>query len=289
MDVSIIILSKNAGVSFATLLQQLSSQKLAGSYEIIVLDSGSTDSTLEIAQGFPTKITRIKPEEFHHGRTRNLGAELASGKILVYITQDALPLYDNWLQKLTEDLNDPRVAMVVGRQIPWPDIKPPEKFFYLYYFPEHKIEVVSGAPDYYRDNMFISNVNSAIKRDVWQQFKFSEKVVLAEDKEFARRALLAGWKIVYRPDAVVYHAHDFSLRSIFRRSMDSGIALAQEVNVPRSRNWVIHRLGYFVSEAGYIIANQRWWKWLSYSIAYEASRLLGVAVGWLRGRMRRNV
>jgi len=284
MDISIIILSKNAGVSFATLLQRLSSQKLAGSYEIIVLDSGSTDSTLEIAHSFPTKITRIKPEEFHHGRTRNLGAELASGRILVYITQDALPLYDNWLQKLTEDLNDPRVAMVVGRQIPWPDTKPPEKFFYSYYFPEHKIEVVSGAPDYYRDNMFISNVNSAIKKDVWQQFKFSEKVVLAEDKEFARRALLAGWKIVYRPDAVVYHAHDFSLRSIFQRSLDAGVALKQGVNVPRSRNLVINRLGYFMSEAGYIMANQRWWKWLPYSVAYEASRLLGIGVGWVKGK-----
>ncbi|MBM4452782.1 MAG: glycosyltransferase, partial [Chloroflexi bacterium] len=266
MDISIIILTKNAGEGFTTLLQRISSQKFDGNYEIVVLDSGSTDSTLEIAHSFPTKITRIEPREFHHGRTRNLGAELASGRILVYITQDALPLYDSWLQKLTEDLDDPRVAMVVGRQIPWPDTKPPEKFFYSYYFPEHKIEVVSGASGYYRDNMFISNVNSAIKRDVWQQFKFSEKVILAEDKEFARRVLLAGWKIVYRPDAVVYHAHDFSLRSIFRRSMDSGIALAQGVNVPRSRNWVISRLWYFVKEAGYIVANRGWWKWLPYSV-----------------------
>jgi rhamnosyltransferase len=283
MDVSIIILSKNAGVSFATLLQRLFSQKFDGSYEVLVIDSGSTDDTLEVAQGCPVKIARIKPEEFHHGKTRNLGAELSSGGILVYITQDALPLNDNWLQKLTEDLNDLQVAMVVGRQIPWHDTKPPEKFFYLYYFPEHKIEVVSGAPDYYRDNMFISNVNSAIRREVWQQFKFSENIVMAEDKEFAKRVLLAGWRIVYQPEAVVYHAHDFSLRAIFRRSMDSGIALAQEVNVPRSRNWVINRLGYFASEAGYIMANQRWWKWLPYSVAYEASKLIGVMVGWLKG------
>ena len=204
------------------------------------------------------KITRIKPEEFHHGKTRNLGAELSSGRILVYITQDALPLYDNWLQKLTDELKEPQVAMVVGRQIPWPNTKPPEKFFYSYYFPEHKIEVVSGAPDYYRDNMFISNVNSALRRDVWQQFKFSEKVVLAEDKEFAKRVLLAGWRIVYQPDAVVYHAHDFSLRSIFQRSIDAGMALSQGIGLPRSRNWVINRLGYFASEAGYIMANPGW-------------------------------
>jgi rhamnosyltransferase len=289
MDVSIIILTKNAGEGFATLLQRLSSQKFDGNYEIIVIDSGSTDGTPEIAQNFPVKIVRIKPEEFHHGRTRNLGAEQASGRILVYITQDALPLRDNWLHKLTDDLKNPQVAMVVGRQIPWQTTKPPEKFFYSYYFPEHKIEVVRGASDYYRDNMFISNVNSAIKRDVWQQFKFSEDIVLAEDKEIARRILRAGWKIVYQPDAVVYHAHDFSLRSIFQRSVDSGIGLRQKVNVPRSRNWAINRLGYFVKEARYIMANDGWWKWLPYSMAYEASKLLGVVLGWLRGRMPRNL
>jgi rhamnosyltransferase len=289
MDVSIIILTKNAGEGFATLLQRLSSQKFDGNYEIIVIDSGSTDGTPEIAQNFPVKIVRIKPEEFHHGRTRNLGAEQASGRILVYITQDALPLRDNWLHKLTDDLKNPQVAMVVGRQIPWPTTKPPEKFFYSYYFPEHKIEVANGASDYYRDNMFISNVNSAIKRDVWQQFKFSEDIVLAEDKEIAKRILLAGWKIIYQPDALVYHAHDFTLRSIFQRSVDAGIGLRQKVNVPRSRNWVINRLGYFVKEARYIMANDGWWKWLPYSMAYEASKLLGVVLGWLRGRMPRNV
>lgn len=289
MDVSVIILTKNAGEGFATLLQRLSSQKFDGDYEIIVIDSGSTDGTPEIAEIFPLKFVRIRPEEFHHGRTRNLGAEQATGKVLVYITQDALPLHDDWLHKLTDDFEDPQVAMVVGRQIPWQTTKPPEKFFYSYYFPEHKIEVVRDASDYYRDNMFISNVNSAIKADVWQQFKFSEGIVLSEDKEFAKRILLAGWKIVYRPDAVVYHAHNFSLRSIFRRSVDAGIALRQKVNVPRSRNWVINRMGYYAREAKYIVTNEGGWKWLPYSVAYEASKLLGVAVGWLRERMLRNV
>ena len=285
MDASVIILTKNAGESFATLLQRLFSQKFDGNCEIIVIDSGSTDGTPEIAQSFPVKIVRIKPEEFHHSRTRNLGAEQASGRILVYITQDALPLHDNWLHKLTDDLENPHVAMVVGRQIPWQTTKPPEKFFYSYYFPEHKIEVVRGASDYYRDNMFISNVNSAIKKDVWQQFKFAEDIVRAEDKEIAKRILHTGRKIVYQPDAVVYHAHDFSLRSIFQRSVDVGIALSQGVSVPRSRNWVINRLGYFAREAEYIVSNEGGWKWLPYSVTYEASKLLGVAVGWLRGRM----
>lgn len=282
MDISIIILTKNAGESFTTLLQRLSSQKLAGNYEIIVLDSGSTDSTLEIARSFPTRITRIKPEEFHHGRTRNLGAELASGNILVYITQDALPLHDSWLHKLTQDVNQPRVAMVIGRQIPWPDTKPPEKFFYSYYFPEHKIEVVRDAPDYYRDNMFISNVNSAISREAWKKLRFSGSIALAEDKEFAKRALLDGWKIVYQPEATVYHAHDFTLRSLYERAVLSGIALSQGAGVPRSRHRIRNRILYHTKEAIHICRNDIWWKWLPYSLIYNFIRTIGTAIGWLK-------
>jgi rhamnosyltransferase len=284
MDISIVVLTKNAGDGFGTLLQRLFSQKFNGDYEVIVIDSGSTDNTVAVAQSFPVKMTRIRAEEFHHGKSRNLGAELSNGRILVYITQDALPLYDDWLQKLTEDLKDPKVAMVVGRQIPWQDAKPPEEFFYYYYFPEHRIEIISNASDYYRDNMLISNVNSAIRREVWQRFKFSEGIALGEDKELAKHVLLAGWKIIYRPDAAVYHSHDFDLWAIFRRFVSSGTVLQQGINAPRSRNWVIQRLGYFLREAWYVASGEEWWKWLPYSVLYECSKLLGIGVGWLKSK-----
>ena len=284
VDVSIIILTKDAGVNLPPLLERIFSQRFDGTYEVLAIDSGSKDDTLTVLRDFPVRLTEIKPEEFHHGKTRNLGAELANGRILVYITQDALPLRDDWLSRLTEDLKEPEVAMVVGRQIPWETTKPPERFFYFYYFPEYKLEIVGNAPDYHRDNMFISDVNSAMKREVWQIFKFSEKVVLAEDKEIAKRLLRTGWKIIYRPDAAVYHAHNLNLRSILQRSVDSGMALAQKVNVPRSKNWFIKRLGYFVKEAGYVATNKEWWKWLPYCAAYEASKLMGVTMGWIKGR-----
>ena len=282
MDVSIVVLTKNAGEGFRNLLHRLFSQKFTGKYEVIVIDSGSIDGTVTVAQSFPVKMTSIKAEEFHHGKTRNLGAELSIGRILVYITQDAVPLYDDWLQKLVEYLKDPKVAMVVGRQIAWQKVKPPEKFLYRYYFPEHRVEVVHNATDYYRDNMFISNVNSAIKKNIWQDLKFSENVVRGEDKEFAKRVLLAGWGIIYQPEAVVYHAHDFSLWSVFRTSLDVGVALSQGAGMPRSKNWIAGRLRYFIQEAWYIASGEEWWKWLPYSMAYEASKLLGIAAGRIK-------
>jgi rhamnosyltransferase len=245
-----------------------------------VIDSGSADDTLVVAQTFPTKITRIKPEEFHHGKTRNLGAELATGRILVYITQDALPLNENWLQRLTEHFRSPDVAMVVGRQIPWQTTKPPEKFFYTYYFPGHKIVVKHGDSGYYHDNIFISNVNSAIRKDVWNQLKFSEKLVMAEDKEFAKRLLFAGWSIIYEPEATVYHAHDFSLRDVFQRSLDYGISLRQGFGgLPRPRRSLPKRLlDYFSEETKYLKATGCL-HWLPYCLVYDMSRYLGTFLG----------
>ena len=289
MDASVIILTKNAGGNFEPLLGRIFSQKFDGDYEVLVIDSGSTDDTLKIAQESPVKIVRIQPEEFHHGRTRNLGAQLSHGNILIYITQDALPLNDNWLQKLADNFADRKVAMVVGRQIAWQTTRPPERFFYIHNFTEQRIMVTLGAHDYYNDNIFISNVNSAISREIWQQFKFSEKVIMAEDKELAKRLLNAGWSIVYEPEAAVYHSHDLSLREAFQKSSCFGIALVQGAGgLPRSRNWVMRRLRYLIAEIRYIAHNTAWWKWLPYSMVYEVSKLLGVAVGWLRGKAQAN-
>lgn len=286
IDVSIIILTKNAGNNFRLLLDRIFSQESSYQYEVLMIDSGSSDNTLTIAQEFPVKTIQIRPEEFHHGRTRNLGAQLSSADILVYITQDALPLGSDWLQKLVDNFKEPDVAMVCGRQIAWETSKPPERFFYAHHFPDHRIKVTPGAADYYHDNIFISNVNSAIRKNVWQQFRFSEKVIVAEDKEFAKRLLFAGWTIIYEPGAAVYHAHDLSLGSAFHRAARFGIALSQGAGgLPRSKNWVIHRLGYLVEEARYIVHNKEWWKWLPYSVAYEASKVAGIIVGIGRGKL----
>ena len=280
IDASVIVLTKNAGAKFPDLLQRLYTQKFEGAYEVIVIDSGSTDGTLSVAREFPVKITQIEPNQFHHGKTRNLGAELSRGTILAYITQDALPLNNDWLQKLTDNLKEPKVAMVVGRQIPWPTTKPPEKFFYVYNFPPFKVRVSLGAADYYHDNVFISNVNSAIRKDVWQQFRFSVDVLMAEDKELAKRLLLGGGHIVYEPEAAVYHAHDFSLRSVFRRSLDYGESLRQgAAGLPRSRKSLsIRLLDYSREEISYLKKTGKL-MWLPYCACYDTSKYAAMFLG----------
>ena len=288
--VSIIILTKNAGSNFRLLLKRIFSQEFNGRYEVLVIDSGSTDDTLRTAEEFPVQITRIKPEDFHHGKTRNLGAQLSRGSILSYITQDALPLDNDWLQKLVGNLNDSNVAMVCGRQIPWQTTKPPEKSFYAYNFPQYRMLLTldswQKSADCYRDTMFISNVNSAIKKDVWQDFRFSENIIMAEDKEFARRLLSAGYAIAYEPNAAVYHAHDFSLWSAFRKCLDYGTSLNQGVGgLLKSDKTIMGRASEHLSKMLKYLRENGCLKWLPYAILYDGSKFLGRALGRFRGKI----
>jgi rhamnosyltransferase len=280
MDTSIIILTKNGGDNFPRLLDRIFSQQYNGSYQIIVIDSGSTDGTMEAARKHPLKLVEIKAEEFHHGKTRNLGADMAQGRYLVYITQDALPINNDWLQKLTDNFADPQVAMVVGRQIPWENTKPPEKFFYYYNFPDYRLVVKSEADNYYHDNVFISDANSAYSKKIWQQYKFSDTVVTAEDKEIAIRLLADGYTIIYEPDAPAYHAHDYGIKGAFEKSLDYGLSLKQGVSrLPKTNKFLSYRIfDYLRAEIRFLNKNH-YWQWVPYSMIYEISKYTGLFLG----------
>ena len=280
MDASIVIVVKNGGDNFPRLLERIYSQQFNGSYEVIVIDSGSTDGTLDAARRYPVILREIAPAEFHHSRTRNLGLNMATGEYVVFITSDALPLDDRWLDRLTAGFTDRSTAMTVGRQIAWQKTKPPEKFFYKSNFPEFKIMVKSGAADYYHYNVFISNVNAAYRRDILLKYKFDEQLVLAEDKEIAARFLKGGYSIIYEPEAAVYHSHNEGLSDLFNKHLDFGLANRQGVGeLPKTAGNVLSgTAGYVGSELKYLAEN-RLWQWVPYVLVYEAVKYAGLWLG----------
>ncbi|MGA2368421.1 MAG: glycosyltransferase [Dehalococcoidia bacterium] len=280
VDANIIIVTKNGGDNFPRLLDRIYSQQYSGSYDVTVIDSGSTDGTLEAARKYPLKLVEIKSEEFHHSKTRNLGADMAEGRYLVYITQDALPINNGWLQKLIGNFTDPQVAMVVGRQIPWENTKPPEKFFYYYNFPEFRLVVKSGAADYYHDNVFISDVNSAYRKDILLKYKFKEDIVMAEDKEIAIRLLADGYIIIYEPDAPAYHAHNYGIKGAFEKSLDYGLSLKQGVSrLSGTKKSLFGRMADYLWTELRFLKENRCWKWLPYSVLYEGVKYAGLFLG----------
>src|SRR5215469_7786030 len=115
VQASILLLTKNEARNIGACLEAIYAQKDAGNFEVLVVDSGSSDQTVEIARQYPVRLENIDPEQFHHARTRNFAARLATGQYLVYLAADALPASDEWLSALLTNFADAEVGAVYGR------------------------------------------------------------------------------------------------------------------------------------------------------------------------------
>lgn len=213
--VSVIIPVKNGEEYLAELLAAVQRE---GADEVLVIDSGSTDRSLEIAHGFGVTVLEIPPEEFGHGRTRNFGAERTSGDLICFLTQDATPL-PGWLTAYREAFAlAPRVGAAYGPHVPRPEASPMiarelEEFFASFSPDGGPVVQRQGNP------AFLSNVNACYSRACWEQLRFRD-VAYAEDQAFGADLLAAGWSKVYHPGAAVLHSHDYGLVDFMRRYFD---------------------------------------------------------------------
>jgi rhamnosyltransferase len=220
--VTIVLLTWNGGSGLRELVAALVRQRTDFAYEVLAVDSGSTDGTAEWLEQSPAvaRVIRISSNQFNHGTTRNLGIEQARGEFAVLIVQDALPTADDWLARLVAPLRrDPRVAGAFCRQRPRADARA---------ITVRYLERWSGAspeprrvsfdssraldaldPDAQLQACTFDNVCSCLRRSVWQQIPFLPTVI-AEDLEWARRVLQANYTIEYVADAAVVHSHDRS-------------------------------------------------------------------------------
>jgi len=220
--VTIVLLTWNGGSSLRELVGVIARQQADFEFEIVAVDSGSTDGTAEWLEQAPSvaRVTRIAAHQFNHGTTRNLGIDQARGELVVLIVQDALPTSDDWLARLVAPLRrDPRVAGAFCRQRPRPDARAitvsylegwagtspePRSVFF-----DDAHALAALPPGAQLQACTFDNVCSCLRRSVWQQIPF-RATVIAEDLEWAQRALQAGHSLEYVADAAVVHSHDRS-------------------------------------------------------------------------------
>ena len=218
---SVVIPTKNGAETLPALLDSLERQKLDLTAEIIVVDSGSTDGTLDIARGRVDRLIGVPPDEFDHGLTRNLGIESSRGDLIVLIVQDAVPASDTLLQALAAPLlSDPQVAGSFARQRPHSDASALTREYLARWVAAsdtgRTVEV--GGPTAFDaltptdrfERCAFDNVCSCVRRTVWESVPF-RSTPIAEDLAWAKEVLLAGQRLVYAPEAVVVHSHDRSI------------------------------------------------------------------------------
>jgi len=218
-DVSIVIPTLNGGALFRRVLEAVKRQATSRSVEILCVDSGSTDDTVATAKAFGAEVMSIPRAEFNHGETRNLGIGKAGAEFVILLTQDALPSNEKWLEALLEPFSDEKVAGTYARQAPRNDADILTRHRlenWITFGRERIVREIKNRAEYealppvekYKFCNF-DNVCSCIRKSVWRQIPF-RRADFAEDMEWSRDALLAGWKIVYQPEAEVIHSHNRS-------------------------------------------------------------------------------
>jgi len=224
--ISVIIPVKNGEVTLSKCLTAIKNQTIADNIEIIILDSMSADNSMQIAKRFGAKIINIKPSEFNHGLTRNLGAQHANGELLYYTVQDAYLAEEDQLEKMAAHFADEEVQAVVGMQaIPHDQDKNPAKWFKRFtkpfpeirHFPsETPLKSLSLKQQFELSNW--DNVNAMYKKTALQKIPFIS-TNLSEDWLWANEALHYGMKLVRDTSLVVYHYHHmffgYAFRSMF--------------------------------------------------------------------------
>ncbi len=225
MTVNLYIPTLNGGARFAELLDALAKQTLAPAIRLVV-DSGSTDGTLQRAERAGFECRSIPKATFDHGGTRQLAIDaFAAADIYVFLTQDAVPADADALANLVQAFRDPQIGMAYGRQLPHLGATHAESHARLFNYPPHtEVRSLADAGRYGIKTVSCSNSFAAYRREALEEVGgFPLGTIMGEDVIVAGKMLLNGWKMAYVGDARVRHSHDYTLREEFERYFDIGV------------------------------------------------------------------
>jgi len=215
--VSIVIRTFNEEKHLRELLSMISEQTATHEIETVIVDSGSTDKTLEIARSFQVRIVNIKKKDFTFGRSLNYGCEAAKGEFLVIISGHCVPKDSQWIDNLVSPFQNPEIAMTYGKQIGTDSTKFSEHQIFAKYYPEY-----DKIP---QEGFFSNNANSCIRKSLWIELPFDEELTGLEDMFWSKEMCNRGCKIAYCSKATVYHIHEEKWKQVKIRYEREAIAL----------------------------------------------------------------
>lgn len=215
---SIVIRALNEGKHLGKLLSGLQVQSKLPD-EIILVDSGSTDNTLLIADSYDVMIEKINKSEFTFGKSLNIGCSKAKNEILVFLSAHVYPSCNDWLLNICKPFEDESVVCTYGKQRGNYSTKYSENQVFLSCFPDDEMDK--------KINYFCNNANCAIRRSEWLKTPYDEKLTGLEDLDWAKKQHDNGKRIVYVPEAEIIHIHNENWNQIRNRYRREAIALRQ--------------------------------------------------------------
>lgn len=212
---SIIIRAYNEEKHIGRLLQGILEQSVS-EIQLVLVDSGSTDGTKEIAGKFPVEIVEIEPQQFTFGRSLNLGIAKACAPFIVMASAHVYPVYPDWLAKLLEPFEDEGIGLTYGKQRGAATTHFSEHQYFHNLYPE--VSVHNQA------HPFCNNANAAIRKSLWEQHPYDETLPGLEDLEWGKWLQEQGYGITYSAEAEVIHVHNESPAGIYNRYKREGMA-----------------------------------------------------------------
>ncbi len=215
---SIVIRTLNESRYLEELLGAIADQHTPDFYvEVVLVDSGSTDGTLDIAKRHGCRITTIDKSEFTFGRSLNRGCDFAQGDYLVFLSGHCIPAQADWLVQLLGPLREGLADYAYGRQIGRDTTKFSEDMLFRKYYPAE-----SSIP---QQGYFCNNANAAVTRRAWCRYQFNEELTGLEDMYLAKQIVADGEHVAYVAEAPVHHIHDETWTQVRIRYEREALAL----------------------------------------------------------------
>ncbi|WP_312687691.1 glycosyltransferase [Kosakonia sp.] len=277
---TLIVPTYNAGKKWQEWLEALKIQTLQPQ-QVIIIDSTSSDETIQLSRQYNIEPIVISPAEFNHGGTRNKAVLYSErSDFLVFLTQDAILNDEYSLQRIIECFDNKSMSAVCGRQLPHHDASPLAMHARYYNYSEKScVKTSEDIPRFGIKTVFMSNSFAAYRRSVFEELgKFPEHTILAEDMYLTAKMILAGYNVAYCAEAAVRHSHNYSIREEFQRYFDTGVF--HECNP-----WIQEKFGGAKGEGLKFIKSEmlfllrKYPLWIPKALAATLAKYLGYRLG----------
>ena len=278
MKTAVIIPTRNASPDFGLLLERLQSQSLVPD-EICIYDTASSNGTVQAAQARGVQVVPVSPAHFNHGATREWARRKTSADIVIFMTQDAIPVDDRLIENLVQPILSGSASISYARQVPRPGAGVFEAFPRSFNYPsQSQLRGIEDARRFGVYTFFSSDSCSAYLNAALDEVGGFRPTLTSEDYLAAARLLRRGHRIAYAADAVVQHSHSYTLIEEFQRYFDTGYVRGENP-------WVEEAVGqaegrgkeYFLALLRHLVQEHPWL--VPYAVVNTMVKLLGYRAG----------